>query len=132
VYGKRIGVWYRETGDAAARQYKLPVRFRKHPKDPTEPLLTPHIQRIEGTLEAALDGAEVVVTYNSNTAVESVLQGIVTLSFDEGSTAWDVTGHQIGDKIRPDRKDWMAKLAWKQWLLSEIAAGDPFKLEQPF
>jgi hypothetical protein len=68
---------------------------------------------IKGGLSDALAGAELVVTYNSNTAVDALLAGKLIHAEDEGSMAW-------GWK---DRAEWAARLAWRQFSMDEIRSG---------
>lgn len=117
--------WYAEAAAALAdRGYE--VRFRPHPVA---------VQRgkrfaapsgasvIGGTLEQALSGAALVITFNSNAAVESVLAGVPTVAMDRGSMAWPVAARTI-EEVTPGRSEWAARLAWKQWTLDEIATGE--------
>lgn len=92
------------------------VRFRPHPNvEPSH----------EFTLEEDLAGASLAITYNSNSGVDAVLAGVPTITADPGSMAWDVTTHKFSDKpIRPDRHQWLSRLAYCQWSLAEIADGD--------
>lgn len=94
------------------------THFRKHPcgDNPTG-------------LPCQKDWADVgrVVTLNSSVGVESVLTGIPTVTMDEGSMAWDVSSHNPGISITPDRIRWMHWLAWTQWSHAEIESGLPIK-----
>lgn len=77
-------------------------------------------------LPVALDFDDAVaVTLNSSVAVQCVMQGIPTVTMDEGSMAWDVTGHSLEDIRTPDRLPWMHRLAWTQWSHDEIREGRP-------
>lgn len=126
--GKDLTRWYSGTALLAAERYGLPVRFREHPvalergykRSPnyTEPCT--------GTLGQALADAEVCITYNSNTGVESVLAGVPTVVDNRGSMAWDVAAHRIGEVHTPPRERWAWDLAWRQWRVEEIARGTPF------
>jgi hypothetical protein len=117
-----IDAWYRQSAKAL-RQYGWPdVRFRPHP-------LAGRLRsgaglpQIGGTLPEALQGAGVVVTYNSNTGVEAVLAGRPTIAMDQGSMAWDVAGHQVTEIVTPDRTAWTHRLAWRQFDKSEFESG---------
>jgi hypothetical protein len=70
-----------------------------------------------------LSGARCVVTWNSNAGVDAVLAGIPAIAMDQGSMAWDVTGHELNMPPMPDRTAWAHALAWKQWTKDEIASG---------
>jgi hypothetical protein len=65
----------------------------------------------------------VAVTLNSSVAVAAVMAGIPTITMDEGSMAWDVTGHSLDDIRTPDRRPWAHALAWTQYTDDEIKEG---------
>lgn len=124
--GKNLVPWYEANAVLARDSYGLPVKFRPHPVS----LKKGHNVRprhceicTTKTLEDSLAGAAVVITYNSNSAVDSVLAGIPALSMDPGSMAYEVTGHKVGDIIKPDRDSWAERLAHCQWSLDEIQSG---------
>lgn len=115
-------------GDAAVRGVRLPdfydqaraafsgfnVRFRPHP----------HGQKIPGpSLADDLAGARCVVTWNSNSGVDAVLAGVPTVAMDQGSMAWDVTGHELKMPRVCERESWAHALAWKQWTKEEMSSG---------
>ena len=75
---------------------------------------------------------DIVICYSSNSAVESVIGGIPTITFNQSSMAWDVTSHEINhgtitNPFMPDRTQWLNNLAYTQWNLEEISQGLPFK-----
>lgn len=123
--GGNLSNWYDETAEALkAKGYD--VRFRAHPlAGRGGPPKMPNIRSVDGTLEQALAGASMCFTWNSNTAVESVLAGIPTMTADRGSMAWNVTSHSPADEpVTPDRAYWANRLAWCQWTLEEMASGE--------
>jgi hypothetical protein len=67
----------------------------------------------------------IAVTLNSSVAVQCVIDGVPTITMDEGSMAWDVTGHSLNDIRTPDRLPWLHALAWTQWSHDEIREGKP-------
>ena len=127
--GRDLAPWYRQVAERARDIYDMPVVFRPHPQAAKLGHRAPAVPRATlstGSLAEDLARAAVCVTWNSNTAVESVLAGVPTVSMCKGSMAYDVTGHTIGDMLRVPREDWAARLAWCQWLPEEIASGAPF------
>jgi len=66
-----------------------------------------------GPLAKALAGAAVVITWNSNTAVDAILAGKNTTAADKGSMAWEVS----------DREAWAHALAWRQFSQDELTSG---------
>lgn len=129
LQGRDMGEWYNSIAVQCADAYGKPVWFREHPEAQRRGInrtVPRTVGTLGGPLSAALDSAHICVTFNSNTAVESVLRGIPTVACDRGSMAHEVCGHGPAQRITPDRALWAARLAWKQWRLEEIAAGDPF------
>lgn len=125
--GGNLDGWYADTAtDLAAQGFD--VRFRPHPvaiQRGKRSVCPGGAKLIGGTLDEALSGAALVVTFNSNTAVESVLAGVPTVAMDLGSMAWPVTTHSLETEPQmPDRMTWAAELAWKQWTLNEMASGE--------
>jgi hypothetical protein len=87
-------------------------------------------------LQEDLDGACIVLAYNSNVLTQSVLQGIPSFCYDQNSAAAPVCltpdrlSHK-GVKLRRvqkiDREQWLYNLAYTQWSIAEIADGTAFK-----
>lgn len=125
LQGKDLSYWYAQAAGEARKAYGLPVHFRPHPLSArrggakavagTEPST--------GSLDEALAGAAVAITWNSNSAVDAVLAGVPTVAMDEGSMAWEVTAHRIGDTVKPERAEWLQRLVDCQWALDEIRSG---------
>lgn len=127
--GRNLVPWYEGVATLAADAYKAPVRFRAHPVAEQRGLTQSprHCTKSFGSLEEAVQNAKVVITYNSNSAVDSVIAGVPTVAMDEGSMAWGVTSHTIGGAEMPDREKWANNLAWKQWRMCEIESGFALK-----
>jgi hypothetical protein len=125
LQGRDLLSWYAEAAKTAQKVYKKPVLFRPHP----EAIRKGYKQKIADIencflpLRDSLKFAHAVVTFNSNSAVDAVIQGVPAIVFDKGTMAWDVAGKQIGQRIWPCRQRWAAALAWKQWSMDEIATG---------
>lgn len=92
------------------------THFRKHPagENPT------------GLPDATDFQDAIAVTLNSSIGVQCVLDGVPTVTMDEGAMAWDVTGHSLDDIRMPDRLPWAHRLAWTQWSDDEIREGTPW------
>ena len=124
IAGVDIDGWYRRTA-SELKSIGLEVRFRPHPVAVQSGRASevPGVPTIGGDLDRAIVGAAVVVTFNSNTAVEAVLAGCPSIALDRGSMAWPVVGHQLSDIITPDRAAWANRLAWCQFSLDEMRSG---------
>lgn len=81
-------------------------------------------QQPERTLDEDFENAEFSVTFNSNSAVDSVLAGVPCVTHDEGAMSWNVTSHSLDESlVRPNRERWLAWLAWTQWQIAEMKSG---------
>lgn len=125
-------LWYAQQARAAAR-YGVPVYFRPHPLGAARgaPQQILGADTLNGSLAEALAGAALVVTYNSNTGVESLLAGIPTVVADPGGMGWPIALHALPatlDVSEPEgRAAWAYALAWRQWTLAEIAGGEALR-----
>ena len=109
---------YYTLEDWYARCLHVATHFRHHPAG-GNPTGLP--------LKQDWAGVGRVISLNSSVGVESVLNGIPTVTMDEGSMAWDVTSHQPGEIHTPNRDEWCQWLAWTQWHWDEIEAGHPIR-----
>lgn len=118
-----FGAWVRTTARELMRTRPIErIKFRPHPMAPN---VRADVRSTLGALADDLSGAEIVVTYNSNSGVDAVLAGVPTVAMDPGSMAYSVTTHRISDDpIRPDRTAWAHGLAWAQWLPHELESGE--------
>lgn len=110
-----------EDAAIALSDMGLDVHFRGHPL--AERMKIPGTTPAKGDLEAALHGASLVLTINSNSGVDAVLAGVPTIALDNRSMAWPVTAHDIVVPPTPDRTEWAHAMAWKQFTLEEMASG---------
>lgn len=126
LQGRDLTPWYQAAAEDAARATGLPVFFRPHPVALERGFRQSYqgATLLAGSLQAALAEAACCVTFNSNSAVDAVLAGVPTVAADQGSMAWHVTSRSARELVRPDRRDWAHALAWCQWTLPEIAAGE--------
>lgn len=114
LQGRDLNPWYQEQADKYADHDLV---FRPHPLGARRGA----IQELKGaitsnrSLTEDLEGASLVVTYNSNTGVDSLLAGKPVYCDNEGSMAWGVTPES--------REQWAHRLAWRQWTLDEISSG---------
>lgn len=127
--GVDIVGWY-EQMSSRLHEVGYDVMFRPHPHAARRGgVYIPARSRLRDpeteSLIDALSDAAVCVTYNSNSAVESVLYGRPTYAEDEGSMAWDVTSRTLSDvaEYRPERRVWAERLAWCQYEMDEIRSG---------
>ena len=128
LYGLDLNRWAQSTADRLATD-GWDVIFRPHPLTLRQGTnWTPRgcLLAAGGSLQDALDHADLCVTYNSNSGVEAVLHGTPTVTLDEGAMAWGVSAHDF-HPVTPDRTEWAHRLAWCQWTLEEIERGDAWE-----
>jgi hypothetical protein len=76
-------------------------------------------------LEEQLEDCWAVVTHSSGTALAAILAGVP--AFVEPTSAAAPIARidlEIEYPVRPDREDWIASLAWRQWNLDEMRSGE--------
>ena len=114
--------WYAETA-AHLSDLGWTVMFRPHPNDLTT--APDRAYALVGSLQGALSGAAVVVTWNSTSGVDAALSGVPVVAIDRGSMAWDVAAHSIEELNyeSTDRAAWAARLAHTIWSDDEMSGG---------
>lgn len=126
-----IDGWYRRAARAMSDR-GFDIRFREHPESVRRGGRTPLAMRssiLHGSLDQALAGAAVVVTWNSNTGVDAAMAGVPVITCDQGAMAWPVAGHGLdAAPVTPDRAEWCRAMAWRQWTLDEIASGEAWEV----
>lgn len=110
------------------RDRGLDVEFRPHPLAGAWGL--PGVPNVKGDLSNALNRASLVVTINSNSAVDAVIAGVPSVTLDEGSMAWPVTSHSVDHRYTPEREAWAHRLAWCQYSIEEISSGKCWEVVQ--
>lgn len=118
---------------ATIRYYtKREIVFRPHPKAVLPPFGDCSYSR--RPLLEDLKDAHCVVTFNSNSAVEAVIEGTPVFAFDKGSMATKVANNSFEDiehPKRPDRVQWLSDLAFAQWTLDEMREGKAWEHINP-
>lgn len=79
-----------------------------------------------------LDHARVAISYSSNSLVETVCEGVPTITLSKTSHAWPVSSHKLdvlAETTMPthDRTQWLYDTAYTQWKMSEINTGEVHK-----
>ncbi|MEM7559939.1 MAG: hypothetical protein AAF394_12535 [Planctomycetota bacterium] len=123
--------WCQATASFLVDNSTRPVRFRPHPlQRDAIPMEIPGVELSEAeTLTEDLQDAWAVVTFNSNAGVEATLGGVPAFVADAGAMGYGVLCNDlkwINDPPIPQRDQWLCDLAYTQWTLEEIAAGDAF------
>jgi hypothetical protein len=118
--GVDFGKWVIEA-DKEFKSYGYQTAFRPHPGDPNFPIVG--IPILKTTLDEALEAAEVVVTFNSNTGVDAALAGLEVFAQDKGSMIYDFIYRNLPFSF-VELDGWTRKMAYTQWLPYEIENGD--------
>jgi hypothetical protein len=78
----------------------------------------------------SLDDAKCVVTWNSTSSVDALIQGVPAITIHPSSIAYPVAQHKL-DAVRrlryPSRSQWFAGLGYAQWTLDEMREGLPWR-----
>jgi hypothetical protein len=129
LQNKDIGRWYLKTAEKLGQIYDLSVFFRPHPHAVRRGGYSgvKGLRNIAGSLEEAVAGALFTVAYNSNSCLDSILQGKPSYAGDRGTMVYDLCMKALDDVIYPEREDKLHALAWTQWSHNEVAEGIPFK-----
>lgn len=90
----------------------------------------PDIQKNTKPFLEEIKDAWCVVTFNSNSGVEALIDGVPVFAFDEGAMCWPVCNKSfsnIATPLKPDRTQWLNDLAYSQWTLNEMKEGAAWK-----
>ena len=126
VQGLDLKSEYRIIAEYLADVTSRPLLFRPHPM--SGGASTPKgIDVSTGLLADDLAGARTVVTLNSNSGVDAVLNGVQTITLNNGAMCREVSGHNLNaveDNNKFDRTQWLDNLAYCQWTHDEIESGE--------
>lgn len=120
--------WLSETAQKLKAITTRPIVFRPHPLAKLPPLKGCEFST--RPLAEDLKDAHAVVTFNSNSGVEALIDGKAVFAFDEGSMVWELANKSLLDIDNPkyeDRKQWARDLACKQWSLADFKNGVAWK-----
>jgi len=120
--------WLHHTAWQIKYQTKREIRFRPHPLADLPPIRGCTHSKV--TIQEDLKDCWAVVTYNSNSSVEAVLEGIPAFTFDAGAMAKDVSSQWLQELERPympTREAWLNDLAYTQWTIPEFSSGEAWR-----
>lgn len=125
--GQNIQNWYEQTAQQM-RDMGMTVYFRAHPHHRGRGYFgIQNAPNILGTLQESLSGAHMTACYNSNSALDSILEGIPCYVGDEGTVAYKLCMKDISKLYKPEREKAVYKYAYYQWDKDEIASGLPLR-----
>lgn len=99
------------------------ILYRPHPRGGVE---LSGVERDTGSLSEALEGARLVVTYNSNAGHEALMAGVPVVC-DLSAAYAELSGEQLPSL--DDRRAYFARVAYGQWLASEAEQCSAFILD---
>lgn len=123
-----INKWYQEMISKIKEITDIPIYFRPHPNGRKKVDISGIAGIKDGELEEALEGALKVITFNSNSGVDAVINGVPVIAMDRGSMVWEVAQNEIRlENELFDREQWLNDLAYKQWTMKEMASGETWE-----
>jgi len=120
--------WLRFITGQIKYHTKREIRFRPHPLAKLPPIKG--CTYSTAPLREDLEDCWATVSFNSNSSVESVIEGVPAFTFDAGSMAKEVSSQWLQEIERPhmpDRHQWLNDLAYTQWTLNEMREGQAWK-----
>ena len=129
--------WLTETANAIRKYTDRPIIIRPHPRQRISDVPGCVIEMprpIPGTYdnfdyERCLSTAWAVVNHNSGPGSQAIMNGVP--AFVHSSSLAAPVGNTdlstINNPLRPDRTEWLERLAHTEWYTEEIASGLPLK-----
>ena len=125
--------WCAETLAKIKRMTNRDIIFRPHPLQKEAIKTSGVTMSTENTLTEDLRRSFCTVAFNSNSGVESILGGVPTFAFDEGSMVFKLANTDLESIDSPyfptdeERNPWAYNLAYSQWTTNEMSDGLPQK-----
>lgn len=111
------------------------IVLRPHPLDRSSAaIISKDFKNLEissNLLVEDLINAKVMITYNSTSCIESIINGTPVISLDSSCIGWEVSGHSIDsieDDLFFDRSLWLNKISYMQWHSTELTDPNVWKL----
>ena len=86
-------------------------------------------------LKTDLKNAYCVITYNSNSIVEALTEGIPVFALDSGSVAYDISHKNLSDieklNYNININNWCSQVAYTMWNTNEIKTGETWSHLKP-
>lgn len=115
---------------------ETPIIFKPHPRGNSGTMNIKYAKVDNTNLIKLLEKAKAVVTINSNSGVDSIVNGVPVLALDKGSMCWDIcmkNFEELNNISYPERQQWLNEISWCQWFYEEIENGDAWEhLKQKF
>lgn len=123
-------MWCNEIVMALRGLTNREIVFRPHPTKP-QAVPPPHGTTVSfKPFMEDLKDAWAVVCYNSNSAVEAIMEGVPAFVSNNTCMAWPIANKKLSDIERPilhKRQQWANDLSYAQWTYEEIKQGLPLR-----
>jgi hypothetical protein len=103
------------------------IIFRPHPKRPNAIKFPSNLEISTRHITEDLNDAWAVVAYNSNSALESILEGVPAFVFDKGSMVYNIANTDIKNIENPilmEREQTFYNISYSQWNIDEMESGE--------
>ena len=135
--------WVVQWIDLLKKHTKRPIVLRPHPRDYltdftyisyhhpdtliSQPKSVNDIDKVD--FPQLLEKTHCVINWSSGPAIEAILNGVPVIT-SPNSFAYDLTTDikEIEAPNKPDRTEWLEKMAYTEWYQEELAEGRPWKL----
>lgn len=130
VEGTDHPAWCQATVEKLRDYTDRKIKFRPHPlaRNAMKPLWGCETSTVP--FPEDLKDAHAVVTFNSNSGVEALVDGVPVFVADRGSMCWEIANKSlmsIDVPTRPDRSQWLNDLCYAQWTLAELMSGEAWE-----
>jgi len=123
--------WCDSIVERLQRTTERKIIFRPHPLQKKAVYIEGVVRSTGNNIKQDLNRSFCSVAFNSNSGVESIIKGVPTFAFDEGSMVFDVANTDLKKINSPsfpeeeERKQWAHNLAYAQWTIDEMYQGLP-------
>jgi hypothetical protein len=117
--------WLEEAANNIRAVSGREIVFRPHPKGDLPSI--DGCRYSKGPLGQDLLNAHCVVTFNSNTGVDAVIDGVPVFAFDVGAMTYPIANKnwlKLENPEKPDRRQWLNDLSYCQWTPDEMRSGE--------
>jgi hypothetical protein len=122
--------WLQDTAKELRKLTDKPIIYRPHPKRPES------ISEVKGLITSTksyqedLKDAFAVVAFNSNSALEAMIEGVPAFVYDKGSMVYNIANRDIKDINAPYynyREQTLYNIAYTQWNKEEMRSGQAWE-----
>jgi len=119
-------VWLNNTVAILREFTQRPIVFRPHPLAYMQDVPVAGCETSQKNIQEDIEDAFCVVTFNSNSGVDAVIEGVPAFCADHGSMIYPHGAKPLCEVEAPPswaREQWAANIAYAQWTADEMRAG---------